>query len=213
MSVDLDLIMKRHFDTAEDFAASMKLFYQYCEAKNKYTTFTELETHFLSRLADDVEDQNLNGDSARLAAAIAFKRDDAKEYGASQLEVLVAGNPLTEQAVKDIFRSELNEALKNQNKVNLTPITLKEACSKFIATNKINWRSVSSLKKYEDDTFPLLLEIFGEATSTIDLTQEHSNIFKKIIFKYPKNRKKIAAYKSLTIQEIANLDIPEDPST
>jgi integrase len=217
MSVDLDVIMKRHFDTAEDFAASMKLFYQYCEAKNKFTTFTELETHFLSRLGDVVEDLSLNGDSARLEAAIAFKRDEAKEYGTSPLDVRVAGYPLTEQVVKEIVRSELNEsriqfseALKNQNKVNLTPITLKEACRLFIATNKINWKSLSSLKKYEDDTFPLILEIFGENMSTINLTQEHSNFFKKIIFNYPKNRNKIGAYKSLTIQEIVDLDIPED---
>ena len=63
--------------------------------------------------------------------------------------------------------------------------------------------------KYRDEIFPLFIEINGNI-NTGDLSFSHSTAFKNVIFKYPKNRRKIKEFRELSLDEILERDIPPE---
>lgn len=193
-----DAIAKQYFDSEETQAAGIKLLQEYRDASRLYPDWNDFEEKFLFRLdtsAPDKKDQHSLLDSAinwvnavEIANGKSIYEDDLPKH--------------------QLISEQISEFLKS-NKSNLTSIKLSEAMEKFLQEKRVNLKPNSDSEiTFKNEIFPIALELFGDI-ETNALSKEHSNKYKQLILKYPRNRRKIKQYKTLTIDELIRSNVPE----
>lgn len=198
-----DAIAKRYFDSEDTQAAGIKLLQDYRDACYLYPNWDDFEEKFLFSLdatAPKGKDQH-----ALLDAALNWVK--AVDLANGKTSSLNESQQISSQQHQ--LLSEQISAVLNLNKSNLTSIKLSEAMNKFLQEKSVNWKSNSDSElNFKNEIFPLALELFGDIETSL-LTKEHSNKYKQLILKYPRNRRKISQYKTLTVDEILKSDVPE----
>jgi len=189
MSVMFDELAARYFTSATSFAEALDLLARSNEASGIYQEWDDFETRFWLTLNE--EQHHLINVADRWAQA---KR------------LLTTGQSDSPQVPPILAQFlETLQAKKEHNSIKLS-----EAFLRFIEDKQQNWRPNSDQKKiFEDEIFPLLMEITGEIY-TGQLASEHITSYKSAVLKLPKNRRKMALYRSLSLSEILTLKIPED---
>ena len=185
-----DELAQQYFGSAEEFAAALKLLQKCKTAEQNAANFEEFETNFLDNL-DDV----MGRDTWLLHQAFDYE----KALGVGKTE---------SPAVLTAFKEELLSAVQSQVTAHINSIPLDVAYDKFISDKESGWKDDNQETHYRQDIFAFFSELVGDL-HTGELTKQHAIRYKEAVLKVPSNRNKSRKYRSKSIHEILELDIPK----
>ena len=199
LRIIMDKLTNQFFNSSESFGKGMALLMKYNEMQ---PCDWDTMQSFLEEL-DEYEDDNLNR---------------AIKYSTAQLldtQKIIDENDFLKKTI-EVLHDKAKSNNDNVTELSISipkeqPPLLSELVEKYKADCKNRWTARHSSGN-ERDIFPkldLFLETVGDKPAN-EIKKEDISRYKHLIFKYPVNKNKKAAYKDLSIEEIFNREIPDE---
>ena len=186
-----DDLAKQYFISPEELYRGLQLHHRDKVAQQHYPTWDQYEENFLNgELDEEGRDQELISRTTQWMESQKTK-------------------PTPIELIQNSIKNQINDQLDKRNSSKFINVPLTVAFDKFINESKQNWKTDSkSEETYRNEILPIFTFV-TEVISTDEIDSNHIQKYKELILKLPKNKNKVKIYRSLTLKQIYEMEVPE----